>query len=357
MSVRPDKKNNHRWRVQTGRRASSRGFSMLEFMVAMIVLGIALTGLFPLLVHYSRQVQQLENCTPQSGRWTQPNNNKAHNFDRAWTYYPHDPSSITTQQCPDQWYLAPSSDPWMWKLGAAASRQRSSPTFPANILPSSYSQNSFAIAYLPSHSPSPPDPSLVAYPGSSPVQTSSYGESDAGWISGPPGYRNNSRRHPSASSSAWAATWTFTNVQPGWYVVEATWPDPALGPVPPSPDDSATASLVHYQILDAAQHPVVDKNNQPIQGAANQTRLPSGDTWDSVNWQPIMTAYVRNAGAIQVGLQVPTTPGFVAADGMRLVPVANQVSRSVPLRWTVDAATGAKTVTADVTVTPLRLLP
>ena len=60
---------------------------------------------------------------------------------------------------------------------------------------------------------------------------------------------------------------------------------------------------------------------------------------------------------MQVQLQVQTTPGFVTADGMRLVPVANKVSRSAPLTWTVDAAPATKTVTANVTVTPLPPLP
>lgn len=37
-----------------------RGFSLLEFMVAMLLFGLTITGLFPLVVMYSRTVQSLE---------------------------------------------------------------------------------------------------------------------------------------------------------------------------------------------------------------------------------------------------------------------------------------------------------
>ena len=184
---------------------------MLELLTALVVLGVALSGLFPLLVQYSRQVQQLERCSPQTGRCQQA-------ADHTWTYQAVDPAQATSQHYPSQWYLAPSTDPWMWKLGAAASLQQGSPTFPPNILPS-YSQNSFAIAYIPINPSSP----LVAYPGDS----SSYTNCDPSlWLNGPPGYNGASRQHLSAAASTDTATWTFANVQPGWYVVEATWPDP-----------------------------------------------------------------------------------------------------------------------------------
>jgi prepilin-type N-terminal cleavage/methylation domain-containing protein len=63
------------------------GFSMLELQVALVVFGIALTGLGPLVVMHSRQLKRLESrFSPQA------------------TYY-----------------VTPSADLWSRKLGAAAS--------------------------------------------------------------------------------------------------------------------------------------------------------------------------------------------------------------------------------------------
>ena len=80
------------------------GYSMLELVVALAVLGIALAGLFPLAVQYSRQVKKLEGCNPQTGRWQYANNN--------WTY-----RSDSLGQYPDQWYLNRSADTWAQKTG------------------------------------------------------------------------------------------------------------------------------------------------------------------------------------------------------------------------------------------------
>jgi prepilin-type N-terminal cleavage/methylation domain-containing protein len=66
---------------------SRAGFSLLELQVALIIFGIALTGLCPLVVMQSRQLQCLQNrLKPET------------------TYY-----------------LVPSSHPWARKLGAGAS--------------------------------------------------------------------------------------------------------------------------------------------------------------------------------------------------------------------------------------------
>jgi hypothetical protein len=69
------------------------GFSLLEFEMALIVLGIALSGLFPLVVMHSRGLQLLEERYAVSG----------------------------------QWYVAPSADIWARKLGAAAALVRENP--------------------------------------------------------------------------------------------------------------------------------------------------------------------------------------------------------------------------------------
>jgi prepilin-type N-terminal cleavage/methylation domain-containing protein len=68
-------------------RAGRSGFSMLELQVALVLFGIALAGLGPLVVMHSRQLQKMQSrLSPQT------------------TYY-----------------LIPPADPWVRKLGAAAS--------------------------------------------------------------------------------------------------------------------------------------------------------------------------------------------------------------------------------------------
>ena len=69
------------------------GFSLLEFEVALLLLGVALTGLFPLAAVYSRGLESLERRSPSAG----------------------------------QWYLVPLSDVWARKLGAAASLTNNDP--------------------------------------------------------------------------------------------------------------------------------------------------------------------------------------------------------------------------------------
>jgi prepilin-type N-terminal cleavage/methylation domain-containing protein len=74
-------------------RTPRRGFSLLEFQVALVVFGIALAGLFPLVVMHSRGLESLEKKSAAAG----------------------------------QWYLAPSPDAWARKLGAAAALVREDP--------------------------------------------------------------------------------------------------------------------------------------------------------------------------------------------------------------------------------------
>ena len=76
-----------------GRRRPRRGFTLLEFEVAMVVLGIALVGLLPLAVVHSRVMKSLEDRYSSQG----------------------------------EWYLAASQNRWEQKLGAAASLSDTDP--------------------------------------------------------------------------------------------------------------------------------------------------------------------------------------------------------------------------------------
>jgi prepilin-type N-terminal cleavage/methylation domain-containing protein len=67
--------------------ARRRGFTILELEVAMVLFGVALTGVCPLMVMYSKQLKNMQGrFNPQTA-----------------------------------YYLVPSSDAWTRKLGAAAS--------------------------------------------------------------------------------------------------------------------------------------------------------------------------------------------------------------------------------------------
>lgn len=70
-----------------------RGFTLLEFEVAMVVFGIALVGLFPLTVMHSRVLRSLEK----------------------------------RYSAQSEWYLAASQDRWARKLGAAAALAATDP--------------------------------------------------------------------------------------------------------------------------------------------------------------------------------------------------------------------------------------
>src|SRR5438132_5977494 len=74
----------------TGRR---RAFTLLELLVAFVVLAIAITGMIPLVIMQSRQISRMES-----------------RFNAATTYY-----------------LVPSTDDWAEKLGAADLMQSTEP--------------------------------------------------------------------------------------------------------------------------------------------------------------------------------------------------------------------------------------
>ena len=192
---------------------------MLELMVAMVILGIALAGLFPLAIQHSRHVKKLEDCNPQTGRYT----------GSGWTY-------ATDSQYPN-WYLNPPTDAWAQKLGAAA--LLSSGTISSTAATPSPVYDSTTKSVL-------ADDSTGGY----------YTESESDWIAGPTsGYLNTSRRHSAGTNGTAASTgyakWTFTNVSPGWYVVEVAWPNPTVAPVPQKEgSDEIAASSACYAIYD-----------------------------------------------------------------------------------------------------------
>ncbi len=318
------------------------GYSMLELVVALAVLGIALAGLFPLAVQYSRQVKKLEGCNPQTGRWQYANNN--------WTY-----RSDSLGQYPDQWYLNRSADTWAQKLGASAALATSPLSAPLTPLPS----------YDPTTNTILADNSTAGY----------YSETDsANWLDGPTaGYLGNSRRHSAGTvgmpASGDYATWTFNNLPPGWYIVEATWPDPSVGPFPQTDgvDQSPTSSAC-YSIYDNDANGVQEQlwqyfyDQTMVLNQANQTAC-NLDSFAGVYWMPIKTVYVHKqtvgtANTVEVRLmsqaQWPVGTfqfGFTTADAVRLVPIGNTLTP------TLAQSSGGQTAGGTVSVSPLQPRP
>jgi len=148
--------------------AARRGFSLLELEVALLVLGFAFAGLFPLAVMHSRGLRSLEQRYAITG----------------------------------EWYVAPSRDEWARKLGAAASLTQEDP------------------------GPLPTPPVLLVDD-----EDADYSDAGGGWLreENPPAYRTVHRRHsppppesPTTPETDHAA-WLFVDVTPGWYYIQATW--------------------------------------------------------------------------------------------------------------------------------------
>ncbi len=264
-------------------RVARRGFSLLELEVSLIVLGVAFAGLFPTMVMQSRGLRLLETRYAVQGTWY-----------FAPAIYPSDPSASVGQ--------------WARKLGAAA----------ALVAPTSG---------IPGPLPTPP--SWLVDDGDS-------GFSNVGgtWSreENPLAYEGAEYRHPEppANSPTTPATdhaaWQFTNVIPGWYYIEATWAA--------SPDQAPDAQYVFY-----------DGTNVVGQASANQQPAPSGPTYNGQTWQCLATQYFFSSSAcVQLNGQAT---GYVVADAVRLVPVANDVEITSFQRWL-----NLDKLTVQVTVNP-----
>jgi prepilin-type N-terminal cleavage/methylation domain-containing protein len=261
-----------RWR----RRAALRlGFTMLEFVVAMIVLGIALTGLLPLEIMQSRVVESLELRYTESGH--QVNLDK----DRNWNspVMPADIQSFEVVPREDYgaYYLVSSDDSLARKLGTAASLSRTIPAL----------SNRVTIA----------DDVDVTTPDYTEVGTWAAGTASASDVN-----EGDSRMHIMQASHSDYAVWTFSNVTPGRYYVMATWKESA---------DQAPDAL--YEIWDG------DADASPVQVLANQASAPAGDTYKDRPWKTLKSRYF-GSGTIKVRLYANATKS-VMADAVRIVPV------------------------------------
>jgi prepilin-type N-terminal cleavage/methylation domain-containing protein len=279
------------------RRIARGGFSLLEFIVALLVLGIALAGLFPLVIACSRAVAKLEACNPETGRW------QISSLGNQWV--PSDPQG----QHPNMWYLVPSTDEWARKLGLGASLVDASPGASAPpVLSIDDDNDTTDPAYA--NDPEWSDGTNDAYLG------------DSHYLTLTPG------------TAASKATWTFRNIPAGYYQVQATWPTV-------DQDNGA-----RYDVFDG-DHQLI-ASVQVNQRSPSQTPLAYGGR----TWYVLQEIFARTTtgvatAVVQVELGSPDASGQLAADAVRLV--GNTVAIQ-SLQKSSDGGAAAPAASATVSV-------
>jgi prepilin-type N-terminal cleavage/methylation domain-containing protein len=262
-----------------------RGFTLLELVVALVVLGIALTGLFPLMVVHSRALESLElrytDTGNQHDNWYCP-------------VLPPDKTAfgVIAREDYGNWYLIPSADPWARKLGTMATLSRQTPTAP----------------------------SVASIDDDEDLANNDYAETGSGWTeeANPQAFQGDRRRHAPATGTMPPpeidyAVWTFTIANPGYYQVLATWSQAT---------DQTQATNACYEVYGGGS-----LMNSVV---VSQDVLPDGPVYLGHPWRLVATQYLQ-AGTLQVKLRGgvtignEATDGHVVADGVRIVPVENRL--------------------------------
>jgi prepilin-type N-terminal cleavage/methylation domain-containing protein len=276
--------------------AARRAFTFTEFLVALIVFGVALSGLLPLVAILSRELQPWRPSTASAYKCSSPaRDGNGTGADLAYERH--------------TWYLTPSSDAWMRKLGASA--QLTAGTATTTALTSMQPP----VVFLNDSDPS------GTYVNDDTNGAGTFTYIGAGWLTGGSfGYKSNYHYHEAPTDSndpalTDTARWTLTIPADGWYSIQATWP---LG-------TGRTLTAASFQVS-ATGHgsisvPVVQ--NTPGNGIADTVAV-------GVTWWPLTTPkllHLAQGDTVVVTLNVPlaTVPNtFVIADAVRIVQ--NEVS-------------------------------
>jgi len=283
------------------------GFTLLEFVVALLLFGIAMSGLFPLVVMYSRTLELLEQRPKQLAldRLAYRVANPAE-----WYQVPATPAAPNSGEWVHKWYLVPfsdnasrASDAWVRKLGASASIKYKSPTSSLEEPLTEPTTADIAVwdAVVGDHYSDSLDP---AWTDDDPPATGAYG---------------GNQRHPAADTVA-TATWTFTDVVAGWYRLEAT-------------------GLVSGETMLPAGTYKLSYGTTVGEDITPPTHLKFET---SLTWQPLTTKYFSE-GTVTVQLTADTS-GTAIADGMRIVRCSVQIKSLTP--------PSAETAEASVEIKP-----
>ena len=269
-------------------RPRRRGASLLEVQVAMIVLGVAVSGICPLVVMQARLVRKLE--TQPVG----PDNPQVIRGVRMLGASPYSGRGFAA--APPTTVLQPQPDGWVRRLGLAGG----------------FAVNAPAQAFT----PVPVQVTLDDDAGS--------GFSATGWATASDASANDGDYHSLApDATGGPATWTLDGLVPGRYRVMASW-------VP----KAQNASDATYTFADAA--------GDPIAMTVNQTGGPGGPP---PYWTELGVHYLGES--LRVSLASLTGSGTVIADGLQVVPAGslNGVTITTPAATTPDGATVRARVT------------
>jgi prepilin-type N-terminal cleavage/methylation domain-containing protein len=272
------------------------GFTLIEFVVAMLLFGVAMSGVVSLVVMQARTLTSLEQGPKHVALHPNPDTSNSYRTEHTeeWHQVATESDEANAGEWVHKWYLVPNSHDWGRKLGSAA--------------------------LLTSNDPGPKVPPPAPTPANLTADDGDDGHTEVGtWISDPnsAAHSADQRRfvYPEGQITGDAkAVWTFTNVPAGWYQVQATWLS--------SPDQAADAA---YTLYDSGElltdYPVapVDQRNLPIP--------PEGAVAESSLWQVLQTAYFATGTAtVELsGLSAIDPAAYVVADGVRLVLVENSV--------------------------------
>jgi prepilin-type N-terminal cleavage/methylation domain-containing protein len=299
-----------------------RGFTLLEFTVALLLFGVAMSGLFPLVIMYSKVLESLEQRPEKLAlhRNVGVDDNTYREGHLGEWYRVGTAPYTRTETVPNagdwvhKWYLVPPSDSassasntWARKLGASASIKYISPTAAP---PDLVDVPTAATAT----NPAGVDAGVATYYVESP-------DSGSGtpWTVVPGTYYLDSFAHQSPTGAPGTATWTVTVAAAGWYQVQATGLV-SPGSLPPNCSYAiSTDSGLNW--------------TNPI--------MPNLSFGQSATWQPLAFNYF-NAGTVTIRLTTAANSGAIA-DGMRLVRCyPNITSFTLPITETATATVHIK---------------
>jgi len=293
--------------------AGRAGFTLVELIVAMVVLGVAMAGVFPLVATLSRQIQPLRKEDPANPG--------------AYIYETPTPGrDWESDAMRSIWYLTPFPEPWARKLGAGARITTDSAYSPTYIEPSVIVRD---------------DDNNAADSDGDGLQDYA-GDADTGWAfdagaaSAYGGDQHRKIAFKAGQTSTGTAIWSVAIGVAGWYSVQATW------------------RAGGDQITDA-QYAVVKNGGvtlaeQTVNQQVNPAGVADGDgrTWFALTPQPVSLAQGDTIQIILSDVRASSNieDMYVVADAVRLAH--NEVSLSSLTRIPND---DTETVTTDVSVT------